>query len=63
MLGCVFMIRVCAVGSATGYGLDDGGVEVRVPAGSRIFSFPRRPDRFGEPPADADLLSDTQGYR
>jgi hypothetical protein len=27
-----------AVGTATGYGLDDRGVGVRVPVGSRIFS-------------------------
>jgi hypothetical protein len=31
---------------ATGYGLDDRGVRVRVPVGSRIFSSPRRPDRL-----------------
>jgi hypothetical protein len=35
-----------AVGIATGYGLDDRGVGVRVPAGSRIFSSSRRPDRL-----------------
>jgi hypothetical protein len=34
-----------AVGIATGYGLDDRGVGIRVPVGSRIFSSPRRPDR------------------
>jgi hypothetical protein len=33
-----------AVGIATGYGLDDRGVGVRVPVGARIFSFPSRPD-------------------
>jgi hypothetical protein len=33
-----------SVGMATAYGLDDGGVGVRVPEGSRIFSSPRRPD-------------------
>jgi hypothetical protein len=32
----------------TGYGLDDRGVGVRVPVGSRIF-FPRHPDRFWGP--------------
>jgi hypothetical protein len=31
---------------ATGYGLDDREVGVRVPVGSRIFSSPRRPDRL-----------------
>jgi hypothetical protein len=35
-----------AVGIATGYGLDERGVGVRVPVGSRIFSFPNRPDRL-----------------
>jgi hypothetical protein len=38
------------VGIATGYGFDDQGVRVRVPAGSRIFSFPRRPDWPGVHP-------------
>jgi hypothetical protein len=38
---------------ATGYGLADGGVGVRVPVGSRIFSSPHRPDRLWGPP---DLL-------
>jgi hypothetical protein len=32
------------VGIATDYGLDDQGVGVRVPLGSRIFSSPRRTD-------------------
>jgi hypothetical protein len=34
--------------------LDDGGVDVRFPVGSRIFSFPQRPDRLWGPP---NLLS------
>jgi hypothetical protein len=38
-----------AVGIATGYGLDDRGVEVRVEVGSRIFSSPRFPDRLWGP--------------
>jgi hypothetical protein len=38
------------VGIATGYGLDDRGVGVQVPIGSRIFSPPRRPDRLWRPP-------------
>jgi hypothetical protein len=45
--------RDSAVGIATGYGLDDQGVGVRVPVGSRIFSSPRRPDPalgFTQPP-------------
>jgi hypothetical protein len=35
--------RDSAVGTATGYGLDDPGVGLRVPVGSRIFSSTRRP--------------------
>jgi hypothetical protein len=34
------------VGTATGYGLDYGGVGVRVPVRSRIFFSPSRPDRL-----------------
>jgi hypothetical protein len=41
--------RDSAVGIASGYGLDDQEVGVRVPVGSRIFS-PRRPDRLWGPP-------------
>jgi hypothetical protein len=33
-------------GIATGYGLDERGVGVRVLVGSRIFSSARRPDRL-----------------
>jgi hypothetical protein len=50
--------RDSAVGIATGYGLDDREVGVRVLVGSRIFSSPRRPDRRWGPP---NLLSN--GYR
>jgi hypothetical protein len=39
------------VGIATGYGLNDTGVGVRVPVGSGIFSSPRRPDGSGAHPA------------
>jgi hypothetical protein len=42
------------VGIATGYELDDKGVGVRVPIGSRVFSSPCRPDRLWDPP---NLLS------
>jgi hypothetical protein len=38
------------VGIATSYGLEDRGVGVRVPVGSRILSSPRRPDRLWGPP-------------
>jgi hypothetical protein len=47
-----------AVGIATGYGLDDRGIGVRVPVILRIFTFPCRPDRFWGSPI---LLSN--GYR
>ena len=50
--------RDSVVGIATGYGMDDRGVGVRVPVESRIFSSPRRPDRLWGPP---NLLSN--GYR
>jgi hypothetical protein len=35
--------RDSVVGIATGYGLDDRGVGVRVPVGSRIFSTSSKP--------------------
>jgi hypothetical protein len=50
--------RDSAVGIATGYVLDDRGVEFRVPVRSRIFSYPRRLDRLWGP---LNLL--TNGYR
>jgi hypothetical protein len=43
--------------SATGYGLDNRGVGIRVPVWSRIFSFPSRRNRLWDPP---NLLSN--GY-
>jgi hypothetical protein len=46
------------VGTATGYGLDDRGVGVRVLIGWRVFASPYRPDRPWGPPR---LLSN--GYR
>jgi hypothetical protein len=42
--------RDSSVGIATGYVLDDRGVGVRVPVGSRIFSSPRHPDWLWGPP-------------
>jgi hypothetical protein len=50
--------RVGAVGIATGYGLDDREVGVRVPVGSKTFTPPCRLDRLWGPP---NLLSN--GYR
>jgi hypothetical protein len=50
--------RNSTVSIAIGYGLDDRGVGVQFPVGSRIFSSPRRPDRLWGPPS---LLSN--GYR
>jgi hypothetical protein len=43
--------RGSVVGIAIGYGLDDIGVGVRVPVGSRVFSSPRCPDRLWGPPS------------
>jgi hypothetical protein len=42
--------RDSAVGIATGYGLDDLGVGVRIPIRARIFTSPCRPDRLWGPP-------------
>jgi hypothetical protein len=50
--------RDSAVGIANSYRLDERGVGVRVPVGSRIVSAPRRPDRLWGPP---NFLS--SGYR
>jgi hypothetical protein len=41
-----FLIFSRLVGIATGYGLDDQGVGVRVPVRSRIFSSLRRLDQL-----------------
>jgi hypothetical protein len=51
-LSFVFYKRVSygSVGIATGYGLDDRGIGVRVPVGAIFFS-PRHPDRFWRPPS------------
>jgi hypothetical protein len=42
---------VGSVGIATGYELDDQKVGIPVPAGSRIFTSPCRPDRLWGPPS------------
>jgi hypothetical protein len=52
------MNRDSSVGIATSYELDDRGVGVRVPVGSRIFSSPRHTERLWGPP---NLLFN--GYR
>jgi hypothetical protein len=42
--------RGSVVGIASGYGLDEWGIGIRVPVRSRIFSSPCRPDRsWGRP--------------
>jgi hypothetical protein len=46
------------VGIAAGYGLDNREVGVRVPVGSRIFTYPCRPDKLWDSP---NLLCN--GYR
>jgi hypothetical protein len=46
--------RDSVVSIATAYGLEDRGIGVRVPVGSRILYSPRRPDRLWDPP---NLLS------
>jgi hypothetical protein len=46
-----FWSRDSVVGIATGYGLDNREVGVRVPVGSRISSSSRRPDGSGAHPA------------
>jgi hypothetical protein len=45
------MSRDSAVGIAIGYGLDDGGVGVQVPIGSRFPFSLSRPDRLWAHPA------------
>jgi hypothetical protein len=56
---CLYLrSRDSVVGIATGYGLDDRRLGVRVPVQSRMFSSSRRPDRLWGPP---NLLSN--GYR
>jgi hypothetical protein len=52
--------RDSAVAIATGYGLDDRGVEVRVSVGSRIFSSSSRSDRFWAHSASYPM--DTGGF-
>jgi hypothetical protein len=43
--------RNSTVGIATGYGLDDRTIWVRVPVASKICSSPLHPDRFWGPPS------------
>jgi hypothetical protein len=55
-----YFFKICdsTVGIAIGYGLDDRGVGVRVPVGSRILTPPCRSGRLWGPP---NLLHN--GYR
>jgi hypothetical protein len=58
---CVGLLRIAHCRDsvdATGCGLDDQGVGVWVPIGSRIFSSPRRPGRLWGP---LNLLSNGYG--
>jgi hypothetical protein len=50
ILNMHFKSRGSAVGIATGYGLDDRGIGVRILVRSRIISSPYRPDRLWGPP-------------
>jgi hypothetical protein len=47
-MGCFLFVESwnSSIGIATGYGLDDKGIGVRVPVGARIFPSPCRPDRL-----------------
>jgi hypothetical protein len=47
----IFRSQDSAVGTVTGYGLDDWGVRVRVLVWLRNFSSPRRPYRLWGPPS------------
>jgi hypothetical protein len=47
--------RGSTVGIATGYGMDDRGVVVRVPVGSRMLSSPRRQTGFGVHPTSYSI--------
>jgi hypothetical protein len=51
LYGNKYIACLSAVGVVTGYGLDDRGVGVRIPVGSRIFGSPRRPDLLWGPPS------------
>jgi hypothetical protein len=55
LLLCYLVSRNSVVCIATGYGLDDRGVGVRVPVELRIFSSPRRPDRLWGPPTQPPI--------
>jgi hypothetical protein len=48
---CHWEGRDGAVGIATGYGLHDHVVGVRIPAEARMFTSPYRPDRLSDPPS------------
>jgi hypothetical protein len=48
--------RDSVVGIATGYGLENRGIGVWIPVGSRIFSSPCRPDWLWGPPNPMDTV-------
>jgi hypothetical protein len=53
----LIMSRGSVVGTATGYGMDDREVEVRVPVESGILTSPYRPDRiWGSPQSRIEWL-------
>jgi hypothetical protein len=54
------MSRGSAVGIATVYGFDDGGVGVRVPLASRNFTSPYRPRGSGDKPTSYPM--ETEGF-
>jgi hypothetical protein len=58
LISTVVRSRDIVVCIATGYGLDDQGVGVRVAVGLRMFSSPLRPHRLWGPPS---LISN--GYK
>jgi hypothetical protein len=53
--------RDSAVGTATGYVLDDKGVRVRVSVGTKFFSFSLRPDPACYPIGNGFLFPGVKG--
>jgi hypothetical protein len=57
MNSIIFRSRGSSVGIATGYGLDDGGVGVRIPAGQEISLLPSSRPTLGSYPMGAGGFS------